>query len=261
MKPPAAQDLGPTPAEAAGLLRRISRRVVQWITLRDAFLYAWAQLGNSKIAQSELREKLEAGEIGARAQIFEVFDLTAGLLNSDWADDTTTEPHETFRREIIVPKFWARAEVDYSGRDFARSVGLPYVFKVHGISIRRDDVFRIWPLPEPPAESEAPKEPEIDATSEHQGQPLPEKATTRKGRQDSLNPAIPDARLDQLIVDIADGQKTLPEILNAIKAAAPNLDVPRGKFRAAVKRYKDAGGSKILDGGDTKRTLRSKSAG
>lgn len=247
-QPGPARDWRGTPEEASGLINRITGDAVEWITLRDAFLYVWKRLKNSKNAQSALRERLEAGEIGARAEMLEKFDLTARLLNSEWTDDATTEPPETFRREIIVPKFWARATVDYSGRDFAQSVAAAYLFKVHGITVRRDDIFRIWPLPEPPIESKVPTEPEVDAKLAQQ----PPSTAKRGGRRHSAKSRVIPRELVNFLKATFDGQMTVPRVRSLAEQRFGDIAEP--KWRAALDKLREMPGNKILGKGDTRRT-------
>jgi hypothetical protein len=196
-----------TVAEATGLLRRISGDATQWIPLRDAFLYAWMTLHNSKTAIYALLENLEKSEIHSRAAIWEIFDL---------ADEEADELIQTTKWVDIPHKFWDGAAVDWSGKDLAKNVSkvVPVLHKVQGITVRREDIFRLWP---PPAE-------------------LPAKTVTAQLAPSHAPPQRPVSikDLETFLMATLDGQMTEEEADAAAKAKFPDRRIPRNIWRQAL---------------------------
>lgn len=214
--------------EYSGVLRRISGDATQWITLRDAFLYVWMRLHNSKTAIYALLENLEKSEILSKANIWEIFDL---------ADEEADELIQTTKWVDIPHQFWDGAAVDWSGQDLAKNVSkvVPVLHKVQGITVRREDIFRLWPPAELPAKTVT-------------AQLSPSPAPSRLSAPVSINV------LTAFLLATLDGRMTETEARAAAKTKFPDRTIPRGMWRLV---WKAVPANKKRRQGETTRTVKS----
>ena len=203
------------------LMNRIS--TAPWIQLVDAFIYACIRLNNAEMAKLELSEKLEKGEIRSRAVLFRTFNAdNEELIRKDkWADIPCT--------------FWDGAIVNWTGhgRSQTRSNSDGFLYEAQQITIKTEDIFRIWPVAEPPVKSNT--------------------STLVRSPQSKLT--FTTDELKEFLLKTVNIDMTESQAKAAAKSAFPHLSIPdKARWRPAWKAVE----SQRRGRGDNANTLKSK---